>query len=49
MKLRWAIATVGALALALLTLNVDLPWTGGRVDAFAPETTAVPPTRSQPT
>jgi len=42
MKLRWAIATVGALALALLTLNVDLPWTGGRVDAFAPETTACP-------
>src|SRR6185503_18620681 len=24
------------------TLNVDLPWTGGRVDAFAPETTACP-------
>jgi thiol-disulfide isomerase/thioredoxin len=42
MKLRWTIATVGALALALLTLNVDLPWTGGQVDAFAPETSACP-------
>ena len=42
MKLRWAMATVGALALALLTLNVDLPWTAGHMDAFAPETSACP-------
>ena len=26
MMLRWAIATAGALALALLTLNVPMPW-----------------------
>jgi thiol-disulfide isomerase/thioredoxin len=42
MKLRWACAAVGALALALLTLNADLPWAGGRLDAFAPATSACP-------
>jgi thiol-disulfide isomerase/thioredoxin len=43
MKLRWVMATVGALALALLTLNADLPWTAAdHVDAFAPETSACP-------
>ncbi len=42
MKLRWAMATVGALALALLTLNADLPWTFSHADAFAPETSACP-------
>jgi thiol-disulfide isomerase/thioredoxin len=42
MKLRWALAAVGALALAVLTLNADLPWTAGHVDAFAPATTACP-------
>ncbi len=42
MKLRWAMAAVGALALALLTLNVDLPWTFNHADAFAPETSACP-------
>jgi thiol-disulfide isomerase/thioredoxin len=42
MRMRWAIATFGALALAILTLNVDLPWSLGRVDAFAPATTACP-------
>ena len=26
MRIRWAIATVSAVALALLTLNADLPW-----------------------
>jgi peroxiredoxin len=43
MKLRWMMATVGALALALLTLNVDLPlpWASS-ADAFAPETSACP-------
>jgi thiol-disulfide isomerase/thioredoxin len=42
MRMRWVIATVGALALALLTLNVDLPWTFGHADAFAPATSACP-------
>ncbi|HEX3703102.1 MAG TPA: TlpA disulfide reductase family protein [Vicinamibacterales bacterium] len=42
MKLRWALAAVGALALAVLTLSADLPWTPGHVDAFAPATTACP-------
>jgi thiol-disulfide isomerase/thioredoxin len=35
MKMRWAIAAVGALALALLTLNADLPWTFDHADAAA--------------
>lgn len=42
MRMRWAIATVGALALSLLTLNVDLPW-GLHFSAAAPETSACPP------
>jgi thiol-disulfide isomerase/thioredoxin len=50
MRIRWAIATVGALALALLTLNADLPWTFGHADASgasqaksaAPQTSACP-------
>jgi thiol-disulfide isomerase/thioredoxin len=33
MMVRWAIATAGALALALLTLNVPLPWISARGDA----------------
>ena len=41
MRLRWAMAAVGALALALLTLNVDLPGIVG-ADAFAPATSACP-------
>ena len=40
MRIRWAIATCGALALALLTLNADLPWTFKHADASAP---GVPP------
>ena len=40
MRIRWAIATLGALALALLTLNADLPWTFKHADASAP---GVPP------
>lgn len=43
MRIRWAVATVGALALALLTLNADLPFTFGHMDASgAPETIACP-------
>ncbi len=41
MRIRWAIATVAALALALLTLNADLPW--DHLDAAgAPATSACP-------
>jgi cytochrome c biogenesis protein CcmG/thiol:disulfide interchange protein DsbE len=40
MRSRWAIATLGALALALLTLNADLPWTFTHADASVP---GVPP------
>ncbi len=46
MRMRWVIATVGALALALLTLNADLPWTFSHSDvsasASAPATSACP-------
>ena len=44
MKLRWAIATVAAFALALLTLPADLEWPFGHADA-AP---GAPPTWSCP-
>lgn len=33
MKIRWTAATVSALALALLTLNADLPWTSHELEA----------------
>ena len=43
MRIRWAVATLGALALALLTLNADLPWTFDHAAAAgAPETSACP-------
>ena len=42
MKMRWAAATVGALALSFLTLSKDLAWPFGHIDAFAPETAACP-------
>jgi thiol-disulfide isomerase/thioredoxin len=46
MRIRWAIATVGAFALALLTLNADLPWTFEHADAsalaVAPDASACP-------
>jgi thiol-disulfide isomerase/thioredoxin len=44
MKLRWAIATVGALALALLTLPAPLEWPFGHddVSASAPGASACP-------
>jgi peroxiredoxin len=46
LRIRWAIATVGALALALLTLHTDLPWTFEHADASprgaAPGATACP-------
>jgi thiol-disulfide isomerase/thioredoxin len=43
MRIRWTVATIGALALALLTLNVDLPFTFGHMNAAgAPETFACP-------
>jgi len=44
MKLRWAIATVSALALALLTLPAPLEWPFGHddVSASAPGASACP-------
>jgi thiol-disulfide isomerase/thioredoxin len=33
MKIRWTLAAVSALALALLTLNADLPWTFHSLEA----------------
>src|SRR5206468_12958239 len=44
MKLRWLIAAVSALALALLTLPADLEWPFGHADAEA----GAPPTWSCP-
>jgi thiol-disulfide isomerase/thioredoxin len=41
MKTRWALASVSALALALLTLNAD-PWSAPHVDASAPPAAACP-------
>ena len=35
MPIRWAIAMVGALALALLTLGAQLPWPGRKAEAVA--------------
>jgi thiol-disulfide isomerase/thioredoxin len=35
MPIRWTIAIVGALALALLTLGVQLPWPGRKAEAVA--------------
>jgi cytochrome c biogenesis protein CcmG/thiol:disulfide interchange protein DsbE len=47
--MRWAVAAVGALALALLTLNADLPWTFDHADAAATATAPqAPPTWSCP-
>jgi thiol-disulfide isomerase/thioredoxin len=42
MKMRWMIATVGALALSLLTLNVDLPGVFDHADAAGPAASACP-------
>jgi len=35
MKIRWTLAAVSALSLALLTLNADLPWTSHPLEAAA--------------
>src|SRR6267143_1700908 len=40
MNLRWAIAALGALALAFVT--VPAPWTDGHIDAAAPAGSACP-------
>ena len=42
MRVQWAIATVAALALSLLTLNVDLPWRSHGASASAEKTLACP-------
>jgi len=40
--IKWAVAAVSALALALFTLGVDLPWPPFRASAAAPETVSCP-------
>ena len=40
--IKWAVAAVSALALALLTLGVDLPWPPFRASAAAPEAVSCP-------
>ena len=42
MRIRWAIAVLGALALALLTLSVPLPWVSHRADPTVASTGACP-------
>ena len=42
MRLKWTIATAAALALSLLTLNVDLPWHTHLASAVAPGKLACP-------
>jgi len=42
MKIRWALATVAALALSFLTLSADLEWPFSHADAFAPDAVACP-------
>jgi thiol-disulfide isomerase/thioredoxin len=48
MKMRWAAAAVGALALALLTLNADWPWTFDHADAAGGASPQGPATSSCP-
>lgn len=40
--IKWAVAAVAALALALFTLGVDLPWPPFRASAAAPATVSCP-------
>src|SRR6187401_1516113 len=42
MKIRWALATVAALALSFLTLSADLEWPFSHADAFEPDAVACP-------
>jgi len=42
MKIKWGVAAVACLALAFLTLNADLEWPFGHVDAFAPDAYSCP-------
>jgi thiol-disulfide isomerase/thioredoxin len=42
MRIRWAIAAISALALALLTLHVDLPWSGNELEAAITSGAACP-------
>ena len=42
MRLRWVVATLSALALSLLTLNADLPWSASFASASAADKAVCP-------
>jgi thiol-disulfide isomerase/thioredoxin len=42
MRTRWVVATVSALALAILTLHADLPWSAGELEAAIASGAACP-------